>query len=107
MTTNKKVLSEHSLEKPTIDVSSGGNNDYWIAEIKDPKRLEPYKAECEDLIEHFEFNFAEGEAFKALWRKGMANLGKGKPGDRPLRNAEKVRHMGERMVVIEQRKEKQ
>lgn len=86
------------------DTSSGGDNDYWIAEITHPKRLEPYKAECEDLIELFEFSFQEGEAFKALWRKGKANLGQGKPGDSAVRNAEKVAHFGARMVVIEQRK---
>lgn len=98
----------HSMRSPenltaVKDTSSGGDNDYWIVVIDDPKRLAPYSAECEDLIEKFKFNFAEGEAFKALWRKGQANLGNGKPGDNPLRNAEKVAYMGSRMVVIERR----
>lgn len=85
--------------------SSGGDNDYWIAEIKHPKRLDPYKAECEDLIEYFQMTFQEGEAFKALWRKGQMRIGNGKPGDTHLRNAEKVAHFGARMVVIEEGKE--
>lgn len=81
--------------------SSGGDNDYWVAEIRNPKRLDPYKAECEDLIEHFQMSFQEGEAFKALWRNGMLRLGMGKPGDSHLRNAEKVQHFGNRMVAME------
>ena len=85
------------------DVSSGGDNDYWIAKITHPKRLDPYDAECEDLIEHFEMTFQEGEAFKALWRKGQARIGNGKPGDSPLRNAQKVRHFGARIEAMEER----
>jgi hypothetical protein len=87
--------------------SSGGDNDYWIAKVTDPKRLQPYQAECEDLIELFQMTFQEGEAFKALWRKGQMRIGNGKPGDSHLRNAEKVSHFGNRMVAIEQRKTKE
>ena len=86
------------------ETSSGGDNDYWIAEITNPKRLTPYKAECEDLIELFQMSFQEGEAFKALWRNGQMRIGNGKPGDSHLRNAEKVAHFGSRMVAMEQRK---
>ena len=85
------------------DQSSGGDNDYWVATIADPKRLDPYKAECEDLIEHFQFTFAEGNAFKALWRMGMDRAAEGKPGDTPLRNAEKVAYYGQRMVAKERK----
>lgn len=88
---------------PAKDTSSGGDNDYWVANVTDPKRLAPYKAECEDLIELFGFNFAEGNAFKALWRMGMDRVAQGKPGDTPLRNAQKVAYYGERMRVQQQR----
>ena len=81
--------------------SSGGDNDYWIARIDNPKRLEPYSAECEDLIELFQMTFQEGEAFKALWRKGQMRIGNGKPGDTLLRNSEKVFHFAGRMVAME------
>lgn len=81
--------------------SSGGDNDYWVAHITNPKRLDPYAAECEDIIEHFEMTFQEGEAFKALWRKGQLRIGNGKPGDTHIRNAEKVKHFGTRMEVME------
>jgi hypothetical protein len=84
--------------------SSGGDNDYWVANVTEPKRLDPYKAEAEDLIELFQFSFAEGNAFKALWRMGMDRVASGKPGDTPLRNAEKVAYYGTRMVKAEQKK---
>ena len=84
--------------------SSGGDNDYWLVEVFNPKRLDPYTAECEDIIEALEMTFQEGEAFKAIWRKCADRLGNGKPGDTPLRNAEKVSHFGHRMVAMEQRK---
>lgn len=84
--------------------SSGRDNDYWIAEIAKPKRLSPCVVECEDLIEHFQMTFQEGEAFKALWRNGMLRLGLGKPGDTHLRNAQKVGHFGNRMEAVELRK---
>ncbi len=86
-----------------LQTSSGGDNDYWLAKILHPKRLEPYDAECEDLIEHFEMSFQEGEAFKALWRKGQLRIGNGKPGDTHIRNAEKVKHFGSRMEAMELR----
>lgn len=103
-----KELQEMGLmENSESEISSGGDNDYWVAEIKNPKRLEPYLAECEDLIEHFQMTFQEGEAFKALWRKGQLRIGGGKPGDTHLRNAEKVAHFGNRMVAIESRTKEQ
>lgn len=84
--------------------SSGGDNNYWLLSIKNPKRLDPYVCECEDIIEALEMSFQEGEAFKAIWRKCGDRLGNGKPGDTPLRNAEKVAHFGARMVAIEKLK---
>jgi hypothetical protein len=90
--------------KTRPEQSSGGDNDYWVANVTEPKRLAPYKAEAEDLIELFQFSFAEGNAFKALWRMGMDRVASGKPGDTPLRNAEKVAYYGSRMVKAEQKK---
>jgi len=59
--------------------------------------------ECDDVMEHFKMTYPEGEAFKALWRKGAARIGEGKPGDTPLRNAQKVAHYGNRMIAMEER----
>jgi len=83
--------------------SSGGDNDYWLVDITHPKRLKAYTAECEDIIEALGMTFQEGEAFKAIWRKCADRFGNGKPGDTPLRNAQKVAHFGQRMVAIETR----
>lgn len=80
--------------------SSGGNNDYYVLNVANPKRLDPYIAECEDLIETMQMTFQEGEAFKAIWRKCMLRLGFGKPDDSELRNAEKVKHFGQRMLAM-------
>lgn len=85
------------------DLSSGGDNDYWLIPVPHPKRLEPYTAEAEDIIEALGMSFQEGEAFKAIIRKCKARMGQGKPGDTALRNAEKVAHFGARMVAIETR----
>ncbi len=84
--------------------SSGSDNDYWLLEIQHPKRLEPYTAECEDIIEALEMSFQEGEAFKAIWRKCGQRLGNGKPGNTALRDAQKIRHFGARMEAIENRR---
>lgn len=84
--------------------SSGGDNDYWLLHIPDPKRLDPYTVECEDIIEALEMTFQEGEAFKALFRKCKIRLGDGKPGDSELRCSEKVHHFGGRMVAMDTRK---
>ena len=84
--------------------TSGADNDYWVAHITDPKRLEPCSVECDDLIELFQMSYQEGEAFKAQWRNGMLRLGKGKPGDTHLRNAQKTHYYSGRQVVVEERK---
>jgi hypothetical protein len=101
---NKQTQSTCIVMTEPKKESSGGDNDYWVANITEPKRLAPYKAEAEDLIELFQFSFAEGNAFKALWRMGMDRVATGKPGDTPLRNAEKVAYYGSRMVKAEQKK---
>jgi hypothetical protein len=80
-----------------VEQSSGGDNDYWIADITNPKRMEPARVECEDVIQALGMTFGEGEAFKAIWRGCAARLGNGKPGDTAMRNAEKVVHYGEYM----------
>jgi hypothetical protein len=89
--------------KPT-----GSDNDYYVVEIADPKRLKPYFAECEDIIEALNMNFAEGNAFKALWRSCAARtLGKVKPGSDPygIYDAEKIAYSGNRIVAIRKRQE--
>lgn len=84
---------------------TGGDVNYYVVDIVDPKRFDPYTAECEDIIEALNMNFAEGCAFKAIWRKAAArSLGKEKKGNNALYDAEKIVYYGQRQVVQEQRK---
>lgn len=94
----------HEVEKETKE-HSGGDVNYYVVDIVDPKRFDPYTAECEDIIEALDMNFAEGCAFKAIWRKAAARtLGKEKKGNNALYDAEKIVYYGQRQVVQEQRK---
>ncbi len=69
--------------------------------MKNPTTLvESYEAECNDIIEALDMTFAEGNAFKAIWRKAKARQGVQKKGyDNGLYDSEKVVFFGERMVV--------
>lgn len=97
---NKNGIKPKSIEK------SGGNVNYYVVEIKDPKRLEPYIAECEDIIEALGMTFSEGCAFKALWRSCAARtLGLHKEGQdvEGVYDADKVVYYGSRMVAVRKR----
>ncbi|QOV05472.1 nucleotide kinase [Klebsiella phage P560] len=82
---------------------SGGSSDYYKVEITNtttPFAL-GYTAECNDIIEALGMNFAEGNAFKAIWRRAaQRTLGKRKAGakDDGLYDAEKVEFFGKRLV---------
>lgn len=80
---------------------TGGSVSYYtirVPEPTDPTR-DQYDAECNDIIEALKMNYAEGNAFKALWRRAAARLGKQKRGyDGGLYDAEKVQFFGARLV---------
>lgn len=79
---------------------SGGNVNYYVVNVCSPKRLAPYSAECEDIIEALGMTFAEGCAFKAIWRSCAARtLGKLKEGGDAVYDAEKVVYYGSRMLA--------
>jgi ABC-type ATPase with predicted acetyltransferase domain len=102
-------------EKPVDVISTdlkkeeytGKSVDYYKVKVDNPttESNTPYLAECNDLIEALGMNYAEGNAFKAIWRKCAARkLGVKKKGyDNGLYDSEKVVFFGERMV--EQSKE--
>lgn len=83
---------------------TGGSADYYqvsITKTTTPGRPE-YIAECNDIIEALGMNFAEGNAFKAIWRRAaQRTLGLRKAGakDDGLYDAEKVEFFGARMVA--------
>lgn len=82
---------------------SGGSSSYYKVLVKNtttPYALS-YTAECNDIIEALGMNFAEGNAFKALWRRAaMRTLGLAKAGAKAdgLYDAEKVEFFGKRLV---------
>ena len=79
--------------------SSGGLNNYYLVRVDKPQRSTqaPYQAECEDIIEALELTFDEGNIFKEIWRSANARKGNGKPGNTPLRGAEKILHYAGRV----------
>lgn len=86
-----------------MNENSGGDVNYYLAEVKHPKRAEPYMVECEDIIAALGMTFFEGELFKAVWRKAaQRTLGVGKAGNTALRDAQKMAHYGARCLAIEE-----
>lgn len=81
---------------------TGGSVSYYRVKVDKPtnKSLPPYEAECNDIIKALKMNFAEGNAFKAIWRSCAArNLGLSKEGYKDgLYDAEKVVFFGTDMV---------
>ena len=85
---------------------TGGSSSYYTIHIRNPtaEGRQAYDAECNDIIEALDMNYAEGNAFKALWRRAAARMGMRKKGyDNGLYDAEKVEFFGKRLV--EQSKE--
>lgn len=82
---------------------TGGSVSYYRVEVGDPiSGAAGYTAECNDIIEALGMNYAEGNAFKAIWRSCAARtLGVRKAGYTDgLYDAEKVQFFGGRMVSL-------
>jgi hypothetical protein len=79
---------------------TGGSTSYYEIDIVHPhKKRKPYMAECLDIIEALGMSFAEGECFKAIWRKCAARQGKSKRGyDDAKYDAEKIAFYGQRIL---------
>lgn len=92
-------------DNPTLPTPeyTGGSSSYYSVDITNPttEGRPPYTAECNDIIEALGMNYAEGNAFKAIWRRAAARtLGLTKKGyDDGLYDAEKVEFFGKRLVV--------
>jgi len=88
-------------EESTQPEYTGGSVNYYKCFVASPTTLDlPYYAECNDIIEALGMTFAEGNAFKAIWRRCAARTyGSMKKGyDNGLYDAEKVVFFGERMI---------
>lgn len=95
-------LREEGTEEASLTYT-GGSADYYQVTITNPttKGRPQYIAECNDIIETLGMNFAEGNAFKALWRRAAhRTLGKRKAGAKAdgLYDAQKVEFFGARLV---------
>ena len=103
----------HDKTVPAVTGSvelSGKDVNYYLVHVANPKRVDPYWAECEDIIEALGMTFAEGCAFKAIWRSCAARtLGKKKAGqdDKGLYDAHKVEYYAKRMIAARTPKELQ
>jgi len=90
---------------PVIPSPSGGGklagDHYYRVKVSDPisPEVNPYTAECADIIEALGMTFNEGEAFKALWRLAAGRQGRGKAGGKPQYDADKVAHYGARVAA--------
>jgi hypothetical protein len=87
---------------------TGGSVDYYKCHVADPvdPNARPYTAESIDIIEALGMTFAEGEAFKAIWRTCTGRMGGAvKADNKALYNAEKVEFFGARMVRAAKRSE--
>jgi hypothetical protein len=81
---------------------TGAKTSYYEVTILHPTKegRGPYTAECNDIIEALGMSFAEGEAFKALWRMCAARQGKSKRGYNDAKyDAEKVVFYGGRVLA--------
>lgn len=89
---------------------TGGSVDYYKCHVADPidPNNPPYTAESIDIIEALGMTFAEGEAFKAIWRTCTGRMGGAvKADNKALYNAEKVEFFGARMVRAAKRSEEE
>ena len=78
----------------------GGLVNYYLVKVDHPQRtgVEPYQAECEDIMEALELNPDEANIFKEIWRSANARKGNGKPGHKALYGAQKIVHYGNRIL---------
>ena len=75
--------------------NSGGSVSYYQVDVECPLHLDPYKAECSDIIAALDMNPREANIFKEVWRTAAARQGRRKKGNTALRAAEKIAFFAE------------
>lgn len=93
--------TKEEVKEAATEEYTGSSSNYYKVYVKHPTTLpDPYEAECNDIIESLQMTFAEGNAFKAIWRKAKARQGVKKKGyDNGVYDSEKVVFFGERMLI--------
>jgi len=101
LNTGDEIVSTTSTLGQVLEEYTGSSSNYYKVFVKNPTTLpSPYEAECNDLIEALQMTFAEGNAFKGIWRKAKARQGVKKKGyDNGVYDSEKVVFFGERMLI--------
>lgn len=91
-------------EVPTPE-HTGNSVSYYKTLINDPttEGMNPYIAECNDIIEALDMTYAEANVFKSVWRTAAARtLGLHKEGNDAKYDAEKAIFFSKRMLVAEE-----
>lgn len=81
---------------------TGGSSSYYTVEVKNPVHLDPYTAECIDLMEALNLTSHEANVFKSIWRRAAERQGKKKKGNNALYDAEKMVFFSNRILQLEQ-----
>ncbi len=101
---NKTLIAIPAKEEDTREYTGGSVNYYRIpVDFPTTQEQDRYIAECNDIIEALELNYAEGNVLKALWRLAAHRKGKSKRGYKNgIYDAEKMVFFSER-VLLQQR----
>ena len=88
-----------TIKEENERILTGGSSDYYKVRVTKPTSgAHAYTAECNDIIEALDMNYAEGNVFKAVWRRAALRMDNGKPGSTSLYEAEKIEFFGTRLV---------
>ena len=98
--TNEPTKEEVENILANIKEYTGSSVSYYKIHVARPTTADkPYDAEANDIIESLGMTFAEGNAFKAIWRLCAARKGLSKQGyTDAVYDSEKVVFFGKRMV---------
>lgn len=89
-----------TMEADSREYTGGSVGYYSVVVARPTSGGAPYTAECNDLIEALNLNYAEGNVLKAVWRIAAARQGRSKRGyDDERYDSEKIVFFGQRMVA--------
>ena len=92
-----RMESKSNTDQPHDPEYTGGSSSYYKVRVKNPTSGgAPYMAECNDIIEALELNYADANIFKAIWRIAAAKQGKQKQGHNERYDREKIRFFNDR-----------
>lgn len=99
------AVDAHALSRTKQEALTGSDVSYYLVHVPDPKRLEPYTMEAEDVVEVLHMEFAEATIFTGIIRLSKMMLGLGKPGNTEVYEAEKLVYYAQRALAKAKRRE--